>query len=69
MPRTATSPRPTARRACATALGAALVGTGVEADADVLPDWDIEGGYFRSFGDFCDAGGIGIVVLDEVRVG
>jgi hypothetical protein len=46
--------------------GDELTGTGTVASADVLPDSSDPNGYFGSYGAFCAADRIGIVVLDDV---
>src|SRR5690606_27278312 len=46
--------------------GDAVVGTGLRADADVLPEWEHRDSYFFSFGTFCGADERGVVVFDEV---
>lgn len=43
-----------------------VTGSGVLADADVLPDWSSEDSYYGAFGRYCSADTRGIVVLDEV---
>ena len=48
--------------------GAVLVGEGTFVDATALPDWSADG-YYGSFGRFCAADELGVVVLDEVRPG
>ena len=47
--------------------GTRLVGSGARLGADALPGWDDEDTYLGSFGRFCEAGDVGVVVLDEVR--
>lgn len=49
--------------------GDAVAGSGMLADASVLPQWVDESSYFGSFGRFCGAGTRGIVVFDRVRGG
>jgi len=46
--------------------GAVLVGEGARVDAAALPDFTSDG-YYGSFGRFCGADELGVVVLDEVR--
>lgn len=46
--------------------GDALVGVGAVVPADALEDWSSTDGYIHSFGDFCEAGERGVVVLDTV---
>lgn len=46
--------------------GDTLTGTGIRADADVLPAWDNRDSQIGAHGRFCDADDRGIVVFDEV---
>jgi hypothetical protein len=51
------------------ASGDTMTGTGTLADASVLPGWqDAQGSYFGSFGRFCKADELGVVILDDATV-
>ncbi|WP_084040258.1 hypothetical protein [Demequina sp. NBRC 110053] len=53
----------------ALADGDAVAGTGALVEADALSEWNAgDGSYFGSFGGFCEAREIGVVVLDEVAL-
>jgi hypothetical protein len=48
--------------------GDRLAGVGADVDASALPAWTDVDSYFHSFGVFCDADRLGVVVLDEVAL-
>ena len=48
--------------------GDELTGVGAEVDPSAFPQWENPDSYFRSFGTFCDADTLGVVVLDEVAL-
>ncbi len=51
------------------ASGDTVTGTGTLAGAGVLPGWqDAQGSYFGSFGRFCKADEVGVVILDDATV-
>lgn len=48
--------------------GDELTGVGAEVDPSALPQWENPDSYFYSFGTFCDADALGVIVLDEVAL-